>query len=146
MIMFGVIQFNGFLIIICYTNNNRVTHVRDNIERENIMNTVKFATFKTIPEIHREIIYDKIIGIYNKNTGVFDMLDDTDNVNVIIKDEHIMNEKIVNENILSCDDEKFDRKPWFVHLNIKNKNTVISENRAMASGCIIPRFIIARNF
>lgn len=32
------------------------------------------------------------------------------------------NISIINENILSCENDKFDRMPWFIHIKIKNMN------------------------
>ena len=58
------------------------------------MKTVKFATFETVTERHHNIDYDTIVGIYNKNTGVFDSVE-KDNINVIITNNNLMNSKVI---------------------------------------------------
>jgi hypothetical protein len=54
------------------------------------MNTNKYAVFLTTTEIHHGIIYDKIVGIYNKNTDSFIMNGEPDNIDVIIRNENLL--------------------------------------------------------
>jgi len=103
------------------SDKNIFTNLSNIIKKYDLIYILELVDIDVLDKITNNLnssclIYNKYNYRYSQKTGLTSQ--SAEYYGVIYNN----NIKIVNENILSCDDEKFDRKPWFVHLNIKNKN------------------------